>query len=509
MALSEKELQKYMKKSKASSKISGGYGKMFRNEGRVTKFKLERNSEQTLIIPLSIALPFNPFDLEDETYSKINPFFMAGSVEKAWAVLHQVATINPELKDELESCIGARIGEAEWEMQGQELCALLKAVRKIDFKSDYTVKIDIPSFNQYSTRRRIDSTVDSAGLVKYSGLLYELSRLEQALIAPEMKELNEKLKKDGEWGHLTKQQKSAKRQEVASKACLGRPALFNCYRILHIPIVDNVPSDEDRRLLSTAKLYDFEKWDKIDKDRLELYLSKLGGKYDKCPSYVEFRIIGGNEDNALQLFQNAQKSIAQAEPLHEVVPEFYPEYLKYRDDDEHWKDETLLKSIPELKNIDDNELMTHYENNLQNYDLSLFRREVVEKFGDVIQRVSPTKYEEIVEMVTSGQASDEVVADDDVTALLGEEVLDEDGNVDVEKSYSQPEDDVTETAGNVEITPPVVPVQEAVVEQAPAQEAVSEPASAIDALSAMQNSTSESATEEGLGFNLDVSGILG
>lgn len=508
MALSEKELAKYMKKSKAKSKISGGYGKMFRNEGRVTKFRLEKNSEQTLIIPLSIALPFNPFDLEDESFSKINPFFMPGSVERAWQVLKQLCEMEAsdsgesELKYELESVIGSKIGAEEWDMKGAELAALLKSARKIDFKSDFTVKIDIPSFNQFSTRRRIDSETDSAGMVKYSGLLYELSRLEQELIAPEMKELNDKLKKGGELAHLTKQQKSIKRQEVASKACLGRPALFNCYRILHIPIVDNVPSDEDKRLLSTAKLYDFEKWDKIDKDRLEMYLSKLGGRFDKCPSYVEYRISGGNEDNPLQLYQNAQKTIAQADPLHEIVPEFYDEYLKYRDDDEHWKDETLLKSIPELKNIDDNELLTHYENNLNGYDLSLFRKEVVEKYGEVIQRVSPVKYEEIIELVQAGLASDQKIADDDVTALLGNEVLDEDGNVDVEASYAQPEDDDAsqETAtssveqevqlGNVEITN--VPEQEI-------------PVSAVDAL-AKKN---EESVSEGLGVDLDLSGVLG
>lgn len=492
MALSEKELAKYMKKSKAKSKISGGYGKMFRNEGRVTKFKLEKNSEQTLIIPLSIALPFNPFDLEDESFSKINPFFMPGSVERAWQVLHQLCEMeasedSSDLISELEAVIGSKIGAEEWEMQGEALAGLLKSVRKIDFKSDFTVKIDIPSFNQYSTRRRIDSETDSAGMVRYSGLLYELSRLEQELIAPEMKELNDKLKKGGELSHLTKQQKSIKRQEVASKACLGRPALFNCYRILHIPIVDNVPTAEDAKLLGTAKLYDFEKWDKIDKDRLEMYLSKLGGRFDKCPSYVEYRISGGNEDSALQLYQNAQKTIAQADPLHEIVPEFYSEYLKYRDDDEHWKDETLLKSIPELKNIDDNELLTHYENNLMSYDLSLFRKEVIEKYGQVIQRVSPVKYEEIIDLVQAGLASDQKIADDDVTALLGNEVLDEDGNVDVEASYSQPEDDAEDTtSGNVDITPEV---------SAP---------TAIETLTGNSETTSS-----GLGVDLDLSGVLG
>lgn len=499
MALTEKEFAKYVKKSKSKSKISGGYGKMFRNEGRVTKFKLERNSEQTLIIPLSIALPFNPFDLEDDGFSKNNPFFMPGSVERAWQVLKQLCEMEAEenggeseLKYEIESVIGSKISDAEWGMEGAELASLLKSVRKIDFKSDFTVKIDIPSFNQYSVRRRIDSETDSAGMVKYSGLLYELSKLEQELIAPEMKELNEKLKKGGELGHLTKQQKSVKRQEVASKACLGRPALFNCYRILHIPIVDNVPSVEDIKLLSTAKLYDFEKWDKIDRDRLEMYLSKLGGRFDKCPSYVEYRITGGAEENALALYQNAQKTIAQADPLHEIVADFYGEYLKYRDDDEHWKDETLLKSIPELKNIDDNELLTHYEHNLKSYDLSLFRKEVVERYGSVIQRVSPTKYEEIVDLVKAGLASDQKIAEDDVTALLGNEILDEDGNVDVEATYSQPEDEDT---GNVEVE-----VGNGNVEVGDA--------SAVSALEALQSKNTEEPVE-GLGVDLDLSGVLG
>ena len=493
MALSQKELDKYLKKSKASSQISGGFGKMFRNQGRVTKFKMEKGSEQTLIIPLSIALPFNPFDLEDETFSKLNPLFMAGSVEKAWEVLHQLCDLDESgyLKEELEGTIGSTIGDAEWEMQGPELAALLKNVRKIDFKSDYTVKIDIPSFNQFGTRRRIESTVDSAGLVKYSGLLYELSRLEQALIAPEMKELNDKLKKGGELGHLTKQQKSAKRQEVASKACLGRPGLFSCFRILHIPVQDNIPSNEDAKMLATAKLYDFEKWDKIDKDKMEMYLSKLGGKYDKCPSYVEFRITVGNEDNALQLYQNAQKTIAQADPLHEVVPEFYGEYLKYRDDDEHWKDETLLKSIPELKGIDDEELLTHYENNLSGYDLSLFSSDILNKFGEIIQKVSPSKYDEIVEMVQQGLASDQVIPDDEVTALLGEEILDDDGNVDVEKTYSRPEDDEVEEEGATEKVG-----QELEVPQKTAVEM-------------MQEAKSEAEAAPDLGLDLDVSGILG
>ena len=312
-----------------------------------------------------------------------------------------------------------------------------------------------------------------------------------------MKELNDKLKKGGELGHLTKQQKSAKRQEVASKACLGRPGLFSCFRILHIPVQDNMPSNEDAKILATAKLYDFEKWDKIDKDKMEMYLSKLGGKYDKCPSYVEFRITVGNEENALQLYNNAQKTIAQADPLHEVVSEFYGEYLKYRDDDEHWKDETLLKSIPELKGIDDEELLTHYENNLSGYDLSLFSSDILNKYGEIIQKVSPSKYEKIVEMVQQGLASDQVIPEDEVTALLGEEILDDDGNVDVEKTYARPEDDEVEEASSPEKV----------------GEELKEPQkTAVEMMQEAKTSTDVSTETEAasdLGLDLDVSGILG
>ena len=444
MAISARDLKKLKEKSAKKSKISGGFAKMNARNGRIKKFKLEKNSELTLIIPLSLALPFNPLDMEDYSYSKNNPFFFECSVEKAWEYLKEICEVDESVKDELELAIGHDITDVEWNMRGQELAHLLKNVRKIDFKSDYTVKIDLKGFNNdYPTRRVVQSEVDAAGLVKFSGVLYQISRLEQELIKPEMKALNEKLKKDGEWGHYTKKQKSIERSKVAEKARLGKPGLFSCYRILSIPVVENVPSEEDKKTLGSSNLTDFEVWSKISSENLEMYLSKLGGKFDQMPSYVEFRITTGDHDNALELYTNAQRSVAQVEYLHEVVENFYPEYLRYRDDEEHWKDEDLIKSIPELGSVDENVFIQIYESSLSGYDNALFRTEVVEKFGDLIRKVSPQKYEEIVELVASGQASDEKVADDEVTALLGTEVLDDDGNVDTEATYAQADDDIT------------------------------------------------------------------
>ena len=449
--ITQAQLDKIMKKSATKSRISGGYRKMNASNSFIKKFKLAAGSTQTLIVPLHLAVPFNPMDPDDETYSTSNPFFIESSVETAWSFLRELAKENKKVQDAVTSMIGEEVTDKHWEMTGKDLAHLLKPYRTINAKGDYTIKVNIPAISEYEQRYAIDSVTDADGITRYEGLLYRLSCLEQEFIKPQMKELNEKFKEGGELAHYSKKQKSTERQKIAAQACISRPSFFPVIRVLVIETSNDEPTKDVVNALKREPLSTLEYWTALSREKIEGFTSKLGGKYDCNPSYVEYKISAGNDD-PLTRYSNANKSVAEADQVKAYIEDFEKKYQEYRNDLDLQDDKVLIKSIRDLQKIEDNILLEAYQTNLANYDRSVFREEIVDAYIDTIREVNADLADELEKAAIKGKLNKQTIADDEITEFL-------------EDREDEEDEDFTEedkAAVRVDETPAAAPAQPAV-----------------------------------------------
>lgn len=418
--ITQAQLDKIMQKSQTQSRISGGYRRMNASNAFIKKFKLAAGSTQTLIVPLHLAVPFNPMNPEDDTYSTMNPFIFNSSVETAWQLLKELASKSKEVKDAVTTMIGEEVTEKHWVMTGADLSKLLKPYRIVNPKGDYTIKVNIPSISEYEQRYAIKSATDADGLVHYEGLLYKLSCLEQEFIKPQMKELNDKFKEGGELAHYSKKQKSTERQKIAAQACIGRPAFFSVARILVIETSNDEPTKDVVNALKREPLSSLEYWTALSKEKIEGFTSKLGGKYDCNPSYVEYKVSAGNDD-PMTRYSNANKAVAEADQVKAYIENFEQMYQEYRNDQDLQDDKILIKSIRELQSLDDSILLEAYQTNLSNYDRSVFREEIVDNYLDVIREVNEELADELEKDAIKGKLNKQKIANDEITEFLEEE----------------------------------------------------------------------------------------
>lgn len=423
--ITQAQLDKIMKKSTAKSRISGGYRRMNASNSYIKKFKLAAGSTQTLIVPLHLAVPFNPMDPEDDGYSTANPFIFESSVETAWALLKDLSAANPKVAEAVSSMIGEKVTDAHWNATGLELSKLLKPYRIVNPKGDYTIKVNIPAISEYEQRYAIKSETDADGITRYEGLLYRLSCLEQEFIKPQMKELNEKFKEGGELAHYSKKQKSTERQKITAQACISRPSFFSVMRVLVIETANDEPTKDVINALKREPIQTLEFWTALSREKIEGFTSKLGGKYDCNPSYVEYKISAGNDD-PLTRYSNANKSVAEADQVKAYIEDFEAKYQAYRNDTELQDDKILIKSIRDLQSIDDNILLEAYQTNLANYDRSVFREEIVDAYIDTIREVNADLADELEKAAIRGKLNKQTVADDEITEFLAAEEDEED-----------------------------------------------------------------------------------
>lgn len=263
-----------------------------------------------------------------------------------------------------------------WDARGVVLSRLLKDCRDIIPKGTWTAKVTLKDISEYSTRYALDYKMEN-GKVVFSGVLWDMSQLEQAKIRPELDEFNKKADTEGTpENKMPKQQKADARTAIKKKAAVSQPIFYNVLVMCSVkldPATGNI-KEEDLEAIKTkgpkARLF----WTSTDKEAIAAYKIKLGSAFDKFPSFVDYRIIVGDSDDNLARYQSSQKSVATENYTPDKLEGFYEAYCVFRDDLSVSEDDSLLRSVPGFKLPDDNLLMEAYQNNLASYSRDVFTK---------------------------------------------------------------------------------------------------------------------------------------
>lgn len=479
--LTSAQLQQILARTQKQSRISNGFSKMSRSGRRIPKYKLEAGSSQIFIIPVQLGLPFNPFNLEDTSYSANNPFIFQCSVEKAWEICAQLMSENPDLKELFEAILGTPMTEEIFAYQGPQLAKLLAPYRIINPYVEFTCKVTLEAFGQYGKTGAIDWERDADGIYHYSGLLYELYKLEAAFIKPYLDEFNAEIQPGGIYANLNKEQRSTKKQEITANMMVKRPSDYAVVRILAFETSGGENDPSKASVDAFTKELNFDKCEyyiKVDKGLIEAFLTKKGSsKCDPYPSYIEFGVNAGNEE-PMHRMTRASKAPIQVDFMTEKLDALSPtktftdRYREYRDDESLWDDQIMINSVDAFKKIPDAVLLEAYQSSILTYNREVFTAEIVEKYGDLIRRVSEELADSLENDLIKNKLKSTGEETDEARAFLENMYAEEDDTAAVSVSVPTSVAATTSTTATMPTTGAVptdvsVPVSTPVVDGAP------------------------------------------
>lgn len=431
-----------------------------RENSRLNKFKLEKNSSYVLLFPVVLKVPFNPVDLDNDAFCAEG--FKAripGSFDTGVALIKQMANENEALRDRL--CKEYRVTAEQLHLDTAEIVddaerAIWRRYAGIEYETEVVGKTKFSSDGQWGRTYKLTPVYNEQNeLTGVSGAYQTAFEMESDLINFKLQEVKE-LYTTGAMATRPPKEMEAEKDKVKKMRLIGKPRYQSVTRLVVLPADDNKGNINSKTLAKIrdckGKLDDFSFWTKINSNDINKYEAVLGSVDDTHNNFIEVIFEVGEGETSLELYQHINQSVAnkvttafgEDESGYEknkglkTLEEYY---RALRDNGEAWSTDILLNSVWDFHTISDEALLGKLNTDIKVYHTILEQPEIKQKWigllgamsYDLSQALQSREIDEkdIISLESSTVAEGQQAADESAT----EESL-VDSGLDIDSSES-------------------------------------------------------------------------
>lgn len=407
-------------KAKARSAFESG-------AGFLKKFKMEAEKNYAVLIPLEVALPFDPTDLNSDAFDRHNPLPLAGSPTTAIRGLKLMAKNDPALAEKLAQTLQVEVKDLNLDVDSVESSEIKMwhKLCRIQYITGYVQHLNT-NHEKFAFGRKVGAEVildDEGNVQDTKGVGYRLYELESALISVEIQMLKDTYEPGG-----VNADRPAKDMEAAIKNLWQNRLVGNPYQIAFCRCAvftstpdGSVNSDEITAWNKSKKIGQFIRYQKITRDRIELFESVLTTRSDMNMDFVEITVNVPKAENGRINYMsvnyglaNKSSSIFQIDedtgnPINNLKG-FIEEFTAYRDDAKVWTDDILRRSIIEYRIPGDSQFIAEVSSNLSTYEDALKSESIFTQYSDILQQLNSSLYSDVAEKILEGDVNGKDIA---------------------------------------------------------------------------------------------------
>lgn len=428
--------EEYLKRlEKTQSGLGAGMQRRKKKTLELKRHGMVSEEYSRRIYPLDFTVPFNPMDLEDETYDSDYKFIFPGSATTGYLAFRSIAREKPEVLKKLSTLTGMpkEVFTRTKSESGEDLPATfiskeeITAMKKWRLPKSGSAPVYATQFSDrkntlYSTLHLADIVLDKDGQVDEdfdTGLFWKLYLIETECLATEVKALKATFEPGGINAHLSGEDQKNQVKALWNSRLISKPYYKYAVRYLHI-VCDNQtysPNKEDMLSFNAGRFKDFDCIKLSGYDFLGVVKSAIGTPKDKFFDFIEMEfqnpeIPKSDEQQKGKYAEKVTKgqvhpsdsiSVAPAEDTRAYFQDFEVKYREYLDNSEMWNDSVIKSNVREFSAIKDETLLSKFM-----FDIG--------RYGDIVSSEEVQKL-----FVLAGVDSSELVKDQLMSeALAGE-----------------------------------------------------------------------------------------
>lgn len=445
---------KYLQMAKQADDATAKQARITYEKGSayIKKFEYKANTKHVFLIPLELVLPFNPLDLEDETYNETNPFVLIGCPSIAVTVIKGQMRNDEKFKKKILSIMRLRDEsvlnlDTEGVKDMEEGRLWHKAFARVKYLVGWTQSLNDGTFpNPISIG--CEPILNERGEVTGTkGVGYEYYLAESALLAAKKKLVTEEYEKESRSDEDLK----AAIKGINDGRILGNPRLTAFLRFIDIQVRNQEGQVSGDFLDAWSEKHNigaFDRYFKYSRKFDDTISPVIGSKtYDNEFDFLEiyFKIPEEDPADKSKRFRDvtcstiaSQASIfkpdsREAEDLREVR-EAVKEYMS---DTSKWNDDNFKRSIRELKVKSDADLSACLKNSIAKYEGVMTSEFIQMNYGETLSKIDSGLVSDAVEKILDGDSVNIEVTEDDIKALPTEKGFDSPDEDDFGEEFSK------------------------------------------------------------------------
>lgn len=378
-----------------------------KENSRLNKFKLEKNSSYVLLFPVVLKVPFNPVDLDNDAFCAEG--FKAripGSFTTGVALIKQMANEDSALRERL--CKEYRVSAEQLHLDSAEIVdaderAIWRRFAGLEYETEVVGKTKFSSDGQIGKTYKLTPVYNEQNeLTGVTGVYQTAFEMESDLINFKLQEVKD-LYTTGAMATKPPKEMEMEKDKVKKMRLLGKPRYQSVTRLIVLPADDNKGNINSKALAKIrdckGNLDDFSFWTKINSNDINKYEAVLGSVDDTHDNFIETVFEVGEGETSLELYQHTNQSVA-----NKVTTAFGEDeagyeknkglraledyYRNLRDNGEAWNTDILLNSVWDFHTISDEALLGKLNSDIKIYHTLLEQPEIKSKWIGLLGAMS-------------------------------------------------------------------------------------------------------------------------
>lgn len=413
---------------------------------KIKMFKVEADAKWSLFFPLEVAIPFNPTNLEDKSYSAANPFVMPGTVVSAVTVLKKLAESNSDIKKELCTVMGTEENAINWGTEGitsTEERMLWHKICRLSYITKYTQKVWKDLTKKFPAKVGFEPILDEDGEVAGSvGLGWKLHQLENDLLNIKVQMLEDQFKPGGARENEPRDNFEKEKKALWEEKLIRNPYLESYTRVFAFPLVNTAEGSIDPKVAKAfndnKKITDYQYIIKLTTADISTYETAFASKKtDIHDNVIEAQLVIPSEDpkDPMAIYKNQNRSnpnfanTAVSTDIDHIKPDvFYDAYQNFMEDSDASSKELLEKSIWAFRRPTDAVLSSILSSNFKRYEDAAKTTSFLDKWSETIALIDVDLTNQIAESIMDGEDTGKEIAPDIVNTSVDDENTDFAGN---------------------------------------------------------------------------------
>lgn len=437
--MNEETRQEYLKRAKEYQK---GLGVGMRNKGkkfvRLSRHGMISDEFSRRIYPLDFTLPFNPWDLSDDTYDAEFRFIFPGSATSGFLALKAMMKESPELTAKVAKMAG--VAADTFDVDSQEVTTEeFKAIQRWRMPKSFSELCFATQFSDrknpiFPTLFRADCTLDEDGNVDEKqeyGVFWDLYKIESECLSRKAAAIRESYE-SGDNSHRSSKDRGEELKKLWNGRLISRPYWKYAVRYLHI-VCDSQTFEPEKAAMEAwkdGKIVDLDCIKLTGMTFLESLNSRVGTPRDVHMDYIEMEYqnptIPKSDEHKKGAYAN-QVTKAQVSPSESVtnptggvatgrkiLTDFDTIYREYLDDPKMWDFSVIRANVREFGTISDEALISRFQTDLSAYADVMSSAAISQAFENSRIETSKVLTDELMRKALAGETKTEVLPKDRV-----------------------------------------------------------------------------------------------
>ena len=379
---------------------------------RLKKDKVVPGEASKKIYALQLSIPFDPLTGNTEVFNLDHPFNFPTSPTTAVIYLKQQMRENEGLK-EMYAKLGGMTAE-EYDVTEDKITEqdekVFKKYRTVLHYNLPVQKFNMSGFGKYGRKGLSQTKFDKYGRPVEKDLGYQLYELEQALAFEEMAQIKKEYEPGGSKFGKPEKQKKDDFKAVFNRMLVSNPYRAGTVRLLTFELDANDDIKDKDAVKSSTKdnLGQYEKYGSGSKNELSILTELLNTSVDKEFDYLEADVSYPNvtdvpeAERVLTAYQRKAFSKNPVNRIADIDEDFREKYREWRDNQDVFNEEVMMKSVWEYTPIDDNVLLEQYKSDLADKK-DLITGAIASNFKGILAEIDEALSDELLDKMLDGE----------------------------------------------------------------------------------------------------------